>query len=186
MSASLRLWIIGVFAAAAFTGCATTRPAPDAEALRVQVNVPPTLNFMLEDRIAEAVIDRVEEIFHQNGFARPVTVVPYIEDATRLRNLLTIDLTEWRLTPGGTVDCTFRARLKTPLGERDLGLYSNTALRWVGGFGRLGRARAFADALDGAIRDLYLDVARTELLPGVRTAADPRVTASLASDRVRA
>jgi hypothetical protein len=155
----------------AMSGCATTHQPEVPGTLAVHVNVPPHWNVFLEDRIAEAVTDQVREVFHEAGFDRPVTKVDYFADADRAPYLLTIQLNEWRINRGGMVECTFSADLKTPQATKHLGLYTHTTMRWIGGPGRFGLARSFEEAADGAIRDLSRDIARTELLSGLRLGA---------------
>lgn len=126
------------------------------------------MNFLVEDRVAEAFVDRVREVFKRNGFDRPVDDVRFVEDPAKMPYLLTINLTEWRINPIGNIDCTFNTNLQTPRGSRHLGLETNTLPRWYGGFGRFGLGRTFVDAAEGAIDHLARDISRTELLPGLR------------------
>ena len=153
------------------SGCATTQTPDVPGTLAVHVNVPPHWNVFLEDRITEAFTDQVREVFYREGFDKPVKEVRYFEDVDRAPYLLTINLNEWRINRVGMIDCTFTAELKTPAATKPLGVYTHTTMRWFGGPGRFGVARSFEEAADGAIRDLYNDVAKTELLPGVRTRA---------------
>lgn len=153
------------------SGCATTQTPDVPGTLAVHVNVPPHWNVFLEDRIAEAFTDQVRDVFHNAGFDKPVKEVRYFEDVDRAPYLLTIHLDEWRINRVGMIDCTFTAELKTPETTKQLGVYTHTTMRWFGGPGRFGLARSFEEAADGAIRDLCNDVAKTELLPGLRTRA---------------
>jgi hypothetical protein len=154
-------------------GCATTSQVEVPGTLKVQVNMPPTLHYLAEDRISEAFVDRIRDVFAQNGFNRPVEEVSFVEAPTRIPYLLTVNLTEWRVDRLGNIDCTFSADLQTPTATRHLGHYSNTTLRLARGFGRFGLANAFTDAADGAIRSLCLDIQRTELLPNLRQVSRP-------------
>jgi hypothetical protein len=160
------IWLCG--AALMLSGCATTAQPDVPGTLKVVVNVPPSWNLLLDDRISEALTDRVSEAFHRAGFDRPVEEIRSVEDPAKVPYLLMINLTEWRINRIGNIDCTFTASLQTPRGTRDLGVYTNTSMRWIGGIGRWGLARSFEEAADGAIRELCEAVARSELLPGLR------------------
>lgn len=148
--------------------CATTDRPDVPGTLNVQVNVPPSWNMLLDDRIAEAFVDRVRDVFYRAGFDRPVQEVRFARDPANVPYLLTINLNEWRINRVGNIECTFTADLQTPQGSRHLGLYTNTTMRWLGGPGRFGLSRSFEEAAEGAIRDLCADVAKTEMLPGLR------------------
>jgi len=161
-----RPWILLCGALLALSGCATTQQPEVPGTLKVAVNVPPTWNILLDDRISEAFTDRVRDVFHNAGFDRPVEEVRYPEDSEKLPYLLTINLVEWRINRIGNIDCTFSASLRTPQGTRDLGLYTNTTMRWFGGIGRWGLARSFEEAAEGAIHDLCDKVVKSEMLPG--------------------
>jgi hypothetical protein len=148
------------------SACATT-PKPEVPGtLKVTVNVPPTWNLLLDDRVSAAFTDRVRDVFYRAGFDRPVEELRFVEDPAKAPYLLTINLLDWRINHVGSIDCTFSATLQTPRGTRELGLYHNTAMRWFGGIGRWGLANSFDDAAEGAIRDLCNAVVKTEMLPG--------------------
>jgi hypothetical protein len=162
-----RVWLIGLMLL--LPACATTdRSAEVAGTLKVHVNVPPSWNLLLDDRISEAFVDRVRDVFYRSGFDRPVEQVRSVEDPGKQPYLLTINLAEWRINRVGNIDCTFTAELKTPRGTKNLGVYTNTSMRWLEGVGRWGLARSFGDAAEGAIGDLCEAVAKSELLPGLR------------------
>ncbi len=160
--------------------CATA-PRPEVPGtLKVQVNVPPTWNVLLDDRVAETFVDQVRDTFYRAGFDRPIESLSYVEDPAKVPYLLTVNLIDWRINRIGNIDCTFSASLQTPRGTRDLGLYNSTAMRWLGGLGRFGLSRAFVDAADGALHDLCDAVAKSELLPDFRK---PELAASLRPSR---
>jgi hypothetical protein len=156
--AGIFAWLLGL------AGCAT-QPTPEIPGtLKVAVNVPPSWSLLLDSRISEAFTDRVREVFHQQGFDRPVEEVTSVEDCSKMPYLLTINLTEWRINHIGNIDCTFSASLRTPQGTRHLGLYTNTTMRWLNGLGRFGLADSFDQAAEGAIQDLWRDVEKSDLL----------------------
>ncbi|HTL67409.1 MAG TPA: hypothetical protein VL200_07095 [Lacunisphaera sp.] len=159
---------------AALGGCAGT-PAVDSTPraarpgeLQVEVNVPPSWDPWFERDVAETFAARIGETFHQLGYPGAITPVDWrTERVPAGARLLTINLTEWRVNHTGGIDCTFAASLQTERGQRDLGLYSGMALRWMNGPGRFGLADTFTSAADDAIRNLYRALQRTNLLPGV-------------------
>jgi hypothetical protein len=167
MKPSLLFAVLG-FLGLFVTSCASVPQAEIPGTLKVQVNMPPTLHYLAEDRIATAMTDRVREVFQRQGFDRPVEEIRPVEDSSRAPYLLTINLTEWRVDRLGNIDCAFSAELRTPAATRSFGPYTNTALRIAYGSGRFGWARGFEDAADGALRNLCLDVLRAELLPNLR------------------
>jgi hypothetical protein len=153
MKAFLRLPLLLVLGALLLAGCTTaTRPEVPGT-LKVLVNLPPTWGVFLEDDVSEAFVSHIRDVFQRSGFDRPVEEVRLIEDPSRHPYLLTINLTEWRISRIGNIECTFSADLKTPRGTKNFGLYTNTEMRW-GRSGRWGLARAFENAAEGAIHDL--------------------------------
>lgn len=158
-------------AAAPTAGAGAPDTANPSATLKVQVNVPPSWDPLLDDDIAAAFTDQVREIFQRAGHRHPVEELRSVEDPAKAPYLLTVNLTEWRINRAGNIACTFGATLRTPQGERDLGLYTNTTMRWIGGLGRWGLARSFEEAAVGAIRNLCDTIARSELLPGANREA---------------
>ena len=151
---------------------AATPSVSDADTLKVQVIVPPTWNVLVTDKVSEALVDRVRDVFYQAGFTRPIYEVRSFEIPSQAPYLLTINMTEWRLNRAGNIDCAFTASLKTPHGTRELGRYTNTTMPWFGRRGRFGLSQGFADAALGALRNLYTDLAKTDLLPGSNQRSD--------------
>ncbi len=135
--------------------------------LEVQVNVPPSWRPMLDERIADALVSDVQDVFQRRGYHGPMKEVSSLDAPDPGANLLTIDLTEWRIDPVGNIDCTFTATLQTAHTSRRLGLFTETAFRWMSGPGRFGLGDAFGSAAEGAIQQLYDSLARTKLVPGL-------------------
>ena len=158
---------------------ATTPAAEVPGTLKVQVIVPASWNILLEDHVADNFVDQVRDTFFRAGFDRPIEKLSYVEDPMKTPYLLTINLTEWRMNRVGNIDCTFSANLQTPRGSHDFGLFSNMAMRWLGGPGRFGLSQAFTDAADGALRDLCNAVMKSEMLPDFRK---PEIVSSLQSN----
>jgi hypothetical protein len=139
--------------------------------LHVLVNVPPQWNMFWNDRVTMAFVDVARDVFHQQGFDRPVEEVSYFEDIEHAPYLLTVNLHEWRIDHLGNVECTFTADLRTPAGTRNLGVYTQTEMWGFRGPGRFGLVRSFEEAAENALRELGEDVARSEMLPGFRLPA---------------
>ena len=161
------LWRAGLLAALATVALGATEAAKNPLTLKVQVNVPPTWSIFADDRISEMFVDGIRELLVRRGFAEPVDEVRFVEDPAKTPYLLTINLMEWRMQRTGAIDCTLTASLQTPRGVKHLGVYSHTSLYWRGS-GRWALAREFDEAASGALNRLCDDIARTELLPGLR------------------
>jgi len=143
---------------------AATSPVPEADILKVQVIVPPAWHPLIDDQMGEALVDRVRDVFYRAGFTQRVDEMRVVEDPAKVPCLLTINLTEWRINRIGNIDCSFTASLRTPRGNRELGHYTHTTMQWLEGRGRFGLSRGFVEAADGALRDLYTDLMKTDLL----------------------
>lgn len=148
-------------------GCATTQtqtpPSPDT--VHVQVTLPPGTSPIFSDRIAEAFTDEVRHVFIQSGYKRPVENILYVDDKTPLPNVLLIDLLEWHFDRAGNIECRFTARLETPRGTRNLGVYYGTSLGITRAPGPWGAADAFEEAAQGALVDLVRAIEKSDLLP---------------------
>ncbi len=143
-------------------------PAPATSTLQVEIIVPPSWRPMLEDRVADEFVSTTDEIFHREGYSGRIQQVTALDEPTVGCCLLTIRLLEWRIDPVGNINCTFNANLQTERTTRSLGLYTQTAFRWMTGPGRFGLAEALDTAAEGAIRELYDSLAKTKLIPGLR------------------
>jgi hypothetical protein len=165
-----RVWLAGLLLLL-LPGCATMNTPDVPGTLNVHVNVPPQWNMFWNDRVTMAFVDVTRDVFHRNGFDRPVEEVWYYEDIERAPNLLTVNLHEWRIDRVGQVECTFTADLRTPAGTKRLGVYTHTEMWGYHGPGRFGLAQSFENAAEGALRELCEDVARSEMLPDFRLAA---------------
>lgn len=140
----------------------------DANVLQVQIIVPPQWVPMLEDDITDTFVSRIRDVFRRQDFAGGIKEVKSYDEPDPGCCLLSIHLVDWRINHAGNIDCTFTATLQTAKTTRNLGFFSDTAFRWMSGPGRFGLADAFEEAADGAIRQLHRQLARTELVPGLR------------------
>lgn len=145
-----------------------TPPATAPTPLKVLVNVPPSWDLFLDDRIGDAFTEQVRSILEEQGFHGPIEAMRFVEEPAKVPYLITVNLHEWRINRTGQVACTFGATLQTPRGTHDLGLYTNTTMRWLNGPGRWGLAASFEEAAAGAIRNLCDTIAWSELVPGLR------------------
>ena len=164
-----RVWFAGLLLLL-LPGCATlnTKKAEVPGTLSVDVNLPPQWNLLWEDRITMAFVDIARDTFHREGFDRPVEEVTYFEDVDRAPYLLTVNVHEWRINRTGQVECTFTADLRTPAGTKNMGVFTNLEMWGFHGPGRFGLVHSFEKAAEGALRDLWTAVARSEMLPNVR------------------
>jgi hypothetical protein len=154
------LWLAAALLAG---GCATLERSADRNMLRVAVNMPPNFNIITEDNVSRALVDQVRAVFHEEGFKFPVEEAR-LSEPSDVSQLLTLNLMEWRLAPGGSIECTFSANVRTPAGSQDLGMYTSRVPRWLGGLGRHGLAYSFDEAAKAAIDQLYRDLRKTDLL----------------------
>lgn len=143
-----------------------SRAAATPQTLQVQVVVPPTWQPLFEDRITEAFVSYLADVFRRQGYKGEIAEVRWAEEPSPGCCLLTINLTEWRMNHIGNIDCTFTASLQTENAIRHLGIFTGMSFRWMHGPSRFGLADAFEDAAEDALRDLYRTVAKTELVPG--------------------
>lgn len=123
---------------------------------------------MFEDRVTEAFVSYIADVFRRQGYKGDIAEVRWHEEPSPGCCLLTINLTEWRMNHIGNIDCTFTANLQTERTTRHLGVFTGMAFRWMSGPGRFGLADSFEDAAEDAIRSLYDSLAKTELVPGLR------------------
>lgn len=137
-------------------------------ALKIEVTTPPSWSLLVSDEVATWFVDGVRSVLQRHGFEGEVEELRYPDDAQKFPHRLTLHVSEWRLNRIGHIDCTLVATVHTPRGEKRLGIYTHSLPRWFGGFGRDGLRRAFEEAADQAILELCRDLARSELVPGLR------------------
>jgi hypothetical protein len=140
--------------------------------LQVQVNVPPTWRPFLDDDVAEAFTYRLIDVFRSRGYQGEIVQVTTADPGRNDLPTIEVFLTEWRIDRTGNAQCTFTAALKTPAGEKELGLKTGMAIFWPDGprWGlgrRVDTANALEDAAREALRDLYKAVAQTGLVAGL-------------------
>lgn len=157
--------------AAAF---AQSRPSDAPVEIQVTVDVPPSWQPFLDDDVAEAFASRLQDTFRRQGFTGRIAHVRLPDEPKAGLPTIALRLTEWRIDRSGHARCTFGASLRTPLGEKALGLFTDTAIFWPGVGGRWGinrrfeAANALEDAAERALRDLHDRVAASDLIPGLK------------------
>lgn len=153
----------------ATTAAVQERDAAKSETLQVQVDIPPTWRPMFEDRITDAFVSRIRDVFRSQGYSGKIEHVTDFDEPASGCCLLTIHLVEWRARFfSDNIECTFTASLQTGEAIRELGVFSDRTFRWMHSPGRFGLAESFGEAADGAIRQLYDRLAKTDLVPGIR------------------
>ncbi len=166
-------WRAGVLFCLAASASFAASADPQRPKLDVYVNVPPTWNLLVDDRISEMFVDAVRELLVRRGYAGDVEEVRFVDDPAKVPHLLTINLMEWRMQRTGAINCTLTASLQTPRGTKHLGIYHDTAFHWMGS-GRWGLARSFDEAASGALNRMCDDIVRSELLPALPRRPDGR------------
>ncbi len=116
---------------------------------------------MLADDITTAFAQRLDEVFHRQGFQGEIRQIALLDQPARALPLLTINLTEWRVDLVGNITCTFTGNVQTGETKRSLGIFTESAFRWMSGPGRFGLADSLGQAAEGAIRQLYDKLARS-------------------------
>lgn len=148
------------------------KPAAKPADLQVMINVPPTWRPFLEDDIADALFYRLQEVFHRRGYKGALAHLTYAKPEAKDVPTLELNLIEWRIDRVGNAQCTLSAALRTPAGEKDLGLAQGTQIFWSHGnrwsiSRRMEKADALEDAANSALREVYEDVAKSKLIAGL-------------------
>lgn len=144
----------------------TDAPVPGSNNLQVVMTIPPSWHPLLEDRIDDAFVSHIADIFEQEGYRGNVVDVRLPDEPNPAYPLLTINLIDWRMNVTGDVECDFGAAVQTQTATRQLGLFSGLAMRWMELPGRFGLADTYGEAADDALRRLYRSIAQTQLVPG--------------------
>ncbi len=137
---------------------------PGARAtLKVQVNMPPALNLLPGEPLSNFIAASISDALARQGLSFPVAELRSVEAATKVPYLLKIEVTDWRTTIGGDFMCTLNATLRTPQGERPIGVYSDTC--WAPGVIYAHSKSAYFPTRLEPIRALVRDLENSELLP---------------------
>jgi hypothetical protein len=132
--------------------------------IKLQVNMPQTWNLAPGEPLPDFIAGSISEALRRAGFTLPVEALRSAEDATKVPYLLKVEVTEWGRTIDGDFNCTFAATLRTPAGERRIGVYSNTT--WAPGVIYAHSKSAYFPTRTEPIRALARDLESSELLSG--------------------
>lgn len=161
------LAVAGFFALAANVASSAEKSAdktPRPVRLQLQVGLPFSLNILRNDDIAEAFAHRVVTSLHEQGFRGRIKYVENGEPLDPAVPVLDISIFEWRVNRGGNTDCTFSAELRSPRGEKSLGLFAGTSIMTWLRRDWFARADSFEDAASDALTNLKARIDATELL----------------------
>jgi hypothetical protein len=155
------------FVALAPSAAAYEKPAdqtPRPVRLQVRVDLPFSMNPIRDDDIAEAFAHRVVTALHEQGFRGRIK---YVENGDRLDEtapVLDVRILEWRVNRLGQTDCVFSAHLKSPRGEKALGIFSGTSIMTWLRRDWFARADSFDDAARDALGNLKARIDATGLV----------------------
>lgn len=161
------------FASLAPSANALEKPAdktPRPIRLQVRVDLPFSMNPIRDDDVAEAFAHRVITALHEQGFRGRIR---YVEDGDRLDEtapVLDIRIFEWRVSRLSQTDCVFSAALKSPRGEKNLGMFSGTSIMTWLRRDWFARADSFDDAARDALDNLKARIDATGLIEAPVTA----------------
>ncbi len=153
----------------AFTGAAhaidkSVEKTPRPIRLQVQVSLPFNMNILRNDDIAEAFAHRVVTALHEQGFKGRIKFVEPGETPDDSLPALDIAIFEWRVNRTGSTDCTFSASLKSPRGEKKLGMFSGTSMMTWLRRDWFARADSFEEAASDALNNLKTRIDATNLI----------------------
>ncbi|HWA08660.1 MAG TPA: hypothetical protein VG838_04250 [Opitutaceae bacterium] len=132
--------------------------------LQVAIIVPVSMNSIRDDDVVDTFGQNVRTALHQHGFKGRIKLLDESQRSDPSLPLLEVNLTEWRVDISGNVACTFGATLKTPSGEKGLGLFTGNSLLAWGRHDWTARADSFQDAAHDALDNLADRIEQTGLL----------------------
>jgi hypothetical protein len=157
-----------------FSACATTSSTPvrgttaafpeHAPRLQLTVDVPPSMNLLIQEDVSEAFAYRVMSTLHEQGFRGRIRYVERGETPIAGVPVLAVTLREWRVDGLGNVDCIFTAAVESPNGNRNLGVFSGTAMMTWSRRNWMDRQRDFEEAARDALSNLEQRIVETRLL----------------------
>lgn len=150
---------LGLLLAPASAASASSEARPT---LKVQVNIPPSWNLVPGEPLPAFIAASLSDALARQGLSLPVAELRSAEDAAKVPYLLKVDVTDWRRTLDGDLMCTLNATLRTPQGERQIGVYSDTC--WAPGVIYAHSKSAYYPTRLEPIRALVRDLENSELL----------------------
>jgi hypothetical protein len=163
-----------LFGACAATPTRSTTAAHRPIRLQMTVDVPPTMNLLVQEDVAEAFAYRVSAALHEQGLRGRIRYVERGDTLAPDVPVLAVMLREWRVDRLGSVDCVFTANLQTPAGSRNLGAFSGTAMMRWSRPGWYDRQQDFEEAAQDALSNLGRRIMQTGLLPDAQLHAAAR------------
>jgi hypothetical protein len=130
--------------------------------LKVQVHMPPSWNLLPGEPLPDFLAASLSDALTRHGLSWPVTALRSVEDSTKVAYLLKIDVTDWGRNGDGDLTCTLTATLRTPQGERRIGVYRETA--WAPGVIYAHAKTAYFPTRQEPIRALVRDLEKSDLL----------------------
>ncbi len=167
MKTMKNLLLLGAFSCAALVANALTKDSlvPRPIRLQVTVTVPPSMNLIRDDDIADAFAYRVSAGLSEQGFKGRVEYVRVGDDPKTDIPVLSISLIEWRVDRIGNVDCTFAANLSGPNGKESLGLFAGSSMMLWPRHDYFARVDGYEDAASSALSDLAKRLNATKIIP---------------------
>jgi hypothetical protein len=134
-------------------------------ALWIAVHLPKdTRPAWVGDDLAERFADRISRALHDQGLKGVIGTLSPEDISSPHASVLEVDLIEW-IARAGTGNCTFRASLRTPQGNHELGLFSGDMMIVTADGDHRISSSGLRDAARLALADLYSRIETTELLP---------------------
>lgn len=169
---TIRLFSFFAFYFAGLVAFTTTTQAIDKSSgktprpirLQVQVELPFSMHLLHNDDIAEAFAHRVVTALHEQGFKGRIKFVEAGETLNDALPVLDISIFEWRVNRTGSTDCIFSASLKSPRGEKKLGMFSGTSMMTWLRRDWFARADSFEEAASDALSNLKTRLDATGLI----------------------
>jgi len=152
------------------TSAAPTNPGSSetvsakSPALWVAVHLPKdTKPAWVGDSLAERFADGVSLALQAQGFKGKIGTLRPEETTSKQAAVLEVSLSEWTAR-AGAADCTFRASLQTPQGDRDLGIFSGGAMVVTPDGQHLVSSSGLQDAARDALAGLFGRMQDSKLL----------------------
>lgn len=130
--------------------------------LKLHVHTPYNWKSSYDHRFPDLFATSLRSALSAHGVSLPMEELRPMEDPAKLPHLLRVDVTDWRITSDGDLSCTFTATLRTPQGERQIGVYKDTL--WQPGVIYSASNRPYYPINLDAVQALGRDLARSELL----------------------
>lgn len=168
---TLKLSLLCLGGLLAVTGVAYAKDASAGDkpkpALQLKITVPPNVDMLAENDIAEALASNVREAFRRRGYDAGIEEILVGDQTEDGRPALILNLVRWRMGPSGFVDCTFTAALRSRDGaETALGIFSASDVA-MNPRNRQNLGDTFENAAQQAADDLWRKLSESEALPGL-------------------